>query len=156
MPKTTRYLKNHPTEHIIGDINKRDNHMKSWLMAMQEKLQQFERCQVWELVHPPKGVTIIGTKRIYKKKLDEHRTNTRNKARFINEEVNVKQPPIFEHEKHPHHVYKLKKAFYGLKQAPRAWYKWLSKYPLSNEFVRSKIDSTLITKIKILSLCKYM
>jgi hypothetical protein len=34
----------------------------------------------------------------------------------------VEQPPGFEDEKKPSHVYKLKKALYGLKQVPRAWY----------------------------------
>ena len=34
----------------------------------------------------------------------------------------VKQPPGFENNDFPDHVYKLDKALYGLKQAPRAWY----------------------------------
>ena len=38
---------------------------------------------------------------------------------IINEEVYVEQPPGFEDNQHPNHVYKLKKALYGLKQAPR-------------------------------------
>ena len=37
---------------------------------------------------------------------------------FINEEVYVEQPPGFEDDKKPNHMYKLKKALYGLKQAP--------------------------------------
>ena len=41
---------------------------------------------------------------------------------IINELVYVEQPPSFEDEKKPNHVYKLRKALYGLKQAPRAWY----------------------------------
>ena len=40
----------------------------------------------------------------------------------INKEVYVEQPPIFEDDKKPNHVYKLKKALYGLKQAHRGWY----------------------------------
>jgi hypothetical protein len=39
---------------------------------------------------------------------------------IINELVFVEQPPGFEDDKKPNHVYKLKKALYGLKQAPRA------------------------------------
>jgi hypothetical protein len=38
----------------------------------------------------------------------------------IKEEVYVQQPPDFESEEYPNHVYKLHKALYGLKQAPRA------------------------------------
>ena len=41
---------------------------------------------------------------------------------FISEEVYVKQPPSFENETFPNHVFDLTKALYGLKQAPRAWY----------------------------------
>ena len=61
---------------------------------------------------------------------------------FIQEEVYVEQPPGFENEHHPDHVYRLKKALYGLKQAPRAWYERLSKFLLDQKFVRGKADTT--------------
>ena len=41
---------------------------------------------------------------------------------LIQKEVYVEQPPGFENETLPQHVFKLNKALYGLKQAPRAWY----------------------------------
>jgi hypothetical protein len=36
----------------------------------------------------------------------------------IKEEMYVEQPPHFESEGYPNHVYKLHKTLYGLKQAP--------------------------------------
>ena len=67
---------------------------------------------------------------------------------IINEEVFVKQPPGFEDENFPEHVFKLKKALYGLKQAPRAWYERLSTFLIENGFSRGKVDTTLFRKDK--------
>ena len=64
------------------------------------------------------------------------------------EEVYVKQPPGFENEKFPNHIYKLFKALYGLKQAPRAWYDRLKNFLLDNGFFMSKVDTTLFVKHK--------
>jgi hypothetical protein len=72
------------------------------------------------------------------------------KSAFLNgklkEEVYVKQPPGFESEKYPNHVYFLDKALYGLKQAPRAWYERLSTFLLSRNFHRGTTDITLFYK----------
>ena len=65
---------------------------------------------------------------------------------FIKEEVYVEQPPGFEHEELPNHVFKLNKALYGLKQAPRAWYERLSSFLINKGFSRGKIDTTLFIK----------
>jgi hypothetical protein len=65
---------------------------------------------------------------------------------YINELVYVKQPPSFEDEKKPNHVYKLKKALYGLKQAARAWYERLRDFLLSKGFKTGRVDTTLFTK----------
>ena len=67
---------------------------------------------------------------------------------IINEEVYVKQPPGFEDQNQPEHVFKLKKALYGLKQAHRAWYERLSTFLMKNEFSRGKVDTTLFRKDK--------
>ena len=67
---------------------------------------------------------------------------------FITEEVYVEQPPGFENNEFPNHVFKLSKALYGLQQAPRAWYDRLSKFLIDNNFTREKIDNTLFIKIK--------
>jgi len=64
---------------------------------------------------------------------------------YINEEVYVEQPPSFEDDKKPNHVYKLRKALYGMKQAPIAWYERLRDFLLSKGF-KGKVDTTLFTK----------
>jgi hypothetical protein len=72
------------------------------------------------------------------------------KSAFLNgqikEEVYMEQPPCFEGDWYPDHVYKLSKALYGLKQAPRVWYECLSYFLISNVFKVRKSDPTLFTK----------
>jgi hypothetical protein len=65
---------------------------------------------------------------------------------YINESVYVEQPPSFEDDKKPDHVYKLKKALYGLKQAPKAWYERLMDFLISKGFKMGNVDTTLFTK----------
>ena len=50
---------------------------------MQEELNQFERNKVWNLVPKPKDHPIIGTKWVFRNKLDEQGQVTRNKARLV-------------------------------------------------------------------------
>jgi hypothetical protein len=73
------------------------------------------------------------------------------KSAFLNgplqEEVYVEQPPGFEDQKLPNHMYKLHKAIYGLKQAARAWYGCLKDFLLKNGFEIGKADSTLFIQI---------
>ena len=54
-----------------------------WIVAMQEELNQFERSKVWNLVHRPNDHSIIGTKWIFRNKMDEHSNIVRNRARLI-------------------------------------------------------------------------
>ncbi|GKA21620.1 retrovirus-related pol polyprotein from transposon TNT 1-94 [Tanacetum coccineum] len=151
---------------------------ESWVVAMQEELNQFIANDVWELVPQPKNMTIIGTKWVFRNKLDENGIVSRNKARlesirillayacaldfklfqmdvksaflngFINEEVYVAQPPGFIDFEKPDHVYKLKKALYGLKQAPKAWYDRLKAFLIKHEYKMGMVDNTLFTKKK--------
>ena len=54
-----------------------------WVSAMQEELAEFKRNNVWTLVPKPEDKTIIGTKWIFRNKLDEHGQIIRNKARLV-------------------------------------------------------------------------
>ena len=52
-------------------------------MAMQEELNHFERNNVWELVLNPEHQSIIGTKWVFRNKMDESSMVVRNKARLV-------------------------------------------------------------------------
>ncbi|GJS31013.1 copia protein [Tanacetum coccineum] len=64
---------------------------KNWVIAMQEELNQFKTNDVWELVPNPIDMTIIGTKWIYRNKLDENGVVTRNKARLVAQGYNQQE-----------------------------------------------------------------
>ncbi|GJY82024.1 putative ribonuclease H-like domain-containing protein, partial [Tanacetum coccineum] len=55
----------------------------SWFKAMQDKIHEFDRLKVWELVPRPGHGMVIGLKWIYKVKLDEHGDVLKNKARVV-------------------------------------------------------------------------
>ena len=50
---------------------------------MQEELNQFERNKVWTLVSRPKHHSIIGTKWVFKNKMNEQSVIIRYKARLV-------------------------------------------------------------------------
>eukprot|EP00253_Pinus_taeda_P018896 PITA_18896 len=54
-----------------------------WVNAMDEELEQIEKNNTWELVPRPKGKNVIGTKWIFKNKLNENGEVIRNKARLV-------------------------------------------------------------------------
>nr|GEY51035.1 copia protein [Tanacetum cinerariifolium] len=56
---------------------------ESWVVAMQEELNQFVATGVWNLVPQPKNRLIIGTTRMFRNKLDENSIVSRNKARLV-------------------------------------------------------------------------
>jgi hypothetical protein len=51
----------------------------NWVLAMQEKLNNFTRNEVWHLVPRP-NQNVVGTKWVFRNKQDEHGVVIRNKA----------------------------------------------------------------------------
>jgi hypothetical protein len=58
----------------------KDDH---WVKAMNDELDQIEKNNTWEMVHRPKGKNIIGSKWIFKNKLNEQGQVVKNKARLV-------------------------------------------------------------------------
>ncbi|GKC91859.1 retrovirus-related pol polyprotein from transposon TNT 1-94, partial [Tanacetum coccineum] len=79
--------KNHPLENNVNEALGDE----SWIVAMQEELNQFIANDVWELVPQPKNMTIIGTKWVFRNKLDENGIVSRNKARLVAQGYNQQE-----------------------------------------------------------------
>ncbi|GJS01975.1 hypothetical protein Tco_0318483 [Tanacetum coccineum] len=119
--------KNHPLENVIENLNQRTLRSQaqsqsnffcfistlepknvnealkdqSWIVEMQEELNQFIANDVWELVQHPKSTTIIRTKWVYRNKLDENAVVSRNKARALGADIakiTRKQSKLEKHE----------------------------------------------------------
>jgi hypothetical protein len=56
---------------------------KEWILAMKGEFDQFAKKDVWDLVPKPKGTHMIGTKWVYRNKLNEKGEVVRNKARLV-------------------------------------------------------------------------
>jgi len=54
-----------------------------WILAMQDELNQFKRNDAWDLVPKPEHKNIIGTKWVFRNKLNEQGEVIRNKARLL-------------------------------------------------------------------------
>nr|GEV10834.1 retrovirus-related Pol polyprotein from transposon TNT 1-94 [Tanacetum cinerariifolium] len=65
--------RNHPLENVIRNLNQRTL----------RRNKSFVANDVWELVPQPKNMTIIGTKWVYRNKLDENGVISQNKARLV-------------------------------------------------------------------------
>ncbi|GJR07358.1 retrovirus-related pol polyprotein from transposon TNT 1-94 [Tanacetum coccineum] len=109
--------KNHLLDQVIENINQRtlrsqaQNHSnffcfistiepknvnealkdESWVVAMQEELNQFVANEVWELVPLPISQSVIGTKWVFRNKLDENGIVSRNKARLVAQGYNQQE-----------------------------------------------------------------
>ena len=66
---------------------------QNWILAMQKELGRFEMNKVWTLVPRPTNYPIIGTKWVFRNKMDELGNVVRNKARLVaqgyNQEVGI-------------------------------------------------------------------
>ncbi|GJS73383.1 retrovirus-related pol polyprotein from transposon TNT 1-94 [Tanacetum coccineum] len=109
--------RNHPLENVIGNLNQRTLRSQaqsqrnfycfistiepknvnealgdeSWIVAMQEELNQFIANDVWELVPQPKNMKIIGTTWMFRNKLDENDVVSQNKARLVTQGYNQQE-----------------------------------------------------------------
>nr|GEW36269.1 copia protein [Tanacetum cinerariifolium] len=109
--------RNHPLENFIGNLNQRTLRSQaqnqsnffcfistiepknvnevlgdeSWIVSMQEELNQFIANDVWELVPQPRNMTLIGTKWVFRNKLDENGVISRNKARLVAQVYNQQE-----------------------------------------------------------------
>lgn len=56
---------------------------ESWINALEEELNQIEKNQTWEFFPRPKDKNVIGTKWIFRNKLNENGQVVRNKSRLV-------------------------------------------------------------------------
>ncbi|GJW58123.1 retrovirus-related pol polyprotein from transposon TNT 1-94 [Tanacetum coccineum] len=75
----------------LAGITTRTLEEEGWIIAMQEELNRFERNKVWTLVLKPHGKTIIGTKWIWKNKMDENGIVIKIKARLVAQGYNQQE-----------------------------------------------------------------
>ncbi|GKA25507.1 retrovirus-related pol polyprotein from transposon TNT 1-94 [Tanacetum coccineum] len=136
--------KSHPLENVIEPKNMNEALKdESWIIAMQEELNQFISNDVWELVPNPKDRLVAQDFKSFQMDVKSPFLNG-----FINEDVYVAQPPGFVDFTKPNHVYRLKKALYRLKQAPKAWYDRLKAFLIKHDYTMGMVDNTLFTKKK--------
>ncbi|GJS12688.1 putative ribonuclease H-like domain-containing protein [Tanacetum coccineum] len=173
----TKFHKDHPEDQVIGSLKtpiqtrhitkiNEEHGLISSVEAMQNELPQFKLLKVWTLVDLPKDKWAIGTKWVFRNKMDERGIVVKNKARLVaqghTQEEGIDYDEVFAPVARIEAirlflayasfkdfvVYQIdvEKALYGLHQAPRAWYETLSTYLLDNGFHRGQIDKTLFIK----------
>ncbi|GJY67814.1 retrovirus-related pol polyprotein from transposon TNT 1-94 [Tanacetum coccineum] len=128
----------------------------SWIDAMQEEINEFQRLKAKEGIDFEKSFTPVARieaicifiANVAYKNMMIYQMDV--KTAFLNgelkEEVYVSQLEGFVDQENPSHVYKLRKALYDLKQAPHAWYDMLSSFLISQHFSKGAVDPTLFTR----------
>nr|GEZ26919.1 ribonuclease H-like domain-containing protein [Tanacetum cinerariifolium] len=109
----------------------------SWIEAMQHEIYEFERLEVMRIESIRIFITYAAHINMTVFQMD---MKTAFLSDILKEEVYVSQPKGFIDADHATHVFCLKKALYGLKQALMAWYDLLSKFLLSQQFVKDQCD----------------
>ncbi|GJT18576.1 retrovirus-related pol polyprotein from transposon TNT 1-94 [Tanacetum coccineum] len=156
--------RNHPLENVIGNLNQRTLRSQaqnqsnffcfistiepknvnealgdeSWIVSMQEELNQFVANDVWELVPQPRNMTIIGTKWVFRNKLDENGIVYRNKTRLVAQGYNQQEGIDYDETYAP--VARLESIRILLAYACALDFKL---------FQMGMVDNTLITKKKV-------
>ena len=71
--------------HALSDVAQKERFLTNpfWVTTMQTELTKFDRNKVWKLVPRPSNKTVIGTKWVFRNKLDENGIVTRNKAQLV-------------------------------------------------------------------------
>ncbi|KAL0411028.1 UNVERIFIED_CONTAM: Retrovirus-related Pol polyprotein from transposon RE2 [Sesamum latifolium] len=115
------------------------NRSSHWREAMEKELEALEKNSTWDLIELPAGKKAIGSRWVYKTKLNQDGSIERYKARlvakgytqiedvnnaflhgYLEEEVYM-VPPEGYSKAHGGLVCRLKRSLYGLKQASRQW-----------------------------------
>ncbi|GJU15166.1 retrovirus-related pol polyprotein from transposon TNT 1-94 [Tanacetum coccineum] len=188
--------KNHPLDQVIGNLNQRTSRSQaqkhsnffcfisiidpkninealkdeSWIIAMQEELNQFVANDVWELVPLPISQSVIGTKWVFRNKLDENGIVSRNKARLVAQGYNQQEGIDYDETYAPvsrlesirillaiacandFKLYQMDvksvflNGFINEEQAPKAWYDRLKAFLIKHEYSMGMVDNTLFTK----------
>eukprot|EP00253_Pinus_taeda_P021573 PITA_21573 len=131
---------------------------------MDEELEKIEKNNTWELVPRPKDKNVIGTKWIFKNKLNENGEVIRSKAILVCKRYAQQEGIDFEETFAPVARLKAIMMFLSLSsfqkfKDPRAWYYHLNKYLHQQGFSKGSADSNLYIKIednKLLRLVVYV
>ncbi|GJU48280.1 retrovirus-related pol polyprotein from transposon TNT 1-94 [Tanacetum coccineum] len=127
----------------------------SWIDAMQEKIHEFERLKVWELVSCPDNAFLIKLKWIYRVKTNESGGVRKNKARLVAQGFRQERRNQLEDIicmlldwairifGQPSHSVQAPKGLYGLNKAPMNGIDMLLSFPHPSTILQSQLDTDL-------------
>jgi len=105
-----------------------------WILAMLEELNQFQRNDVCDLVPKPQHKNIIGTKWVFRNKLNEQGEVVRNKARLVAQGYSQQEGTDYTETFALVASWKQSGYFYPMQQIMELYYiKWMLKVHFSME-----------------------